>query len=120
MKQSANLKGWAGNTYMCEKIMAAFKISSCVREDHIYKDMWSLVLGEEMTCSRENDTIKILAVMKVSTIVGHFSGSISAASSLFLQKDGSSISCKVSSPRRYSSDLPQGGLEVPCLLTFST
>ena len=26
--------------------------------------------------------------------------------------------CRVSESRRYSSDLPQGGLEVPCVLTF--
>ena len=28
--------------------------------------------------------------------------------------------CRVNGSRRYSSDLPQGGLEVPCILTFST
>ena len=26
--------------------------------------------------------------------------------------------CRVSGSRRYSADLPQGGLEVPCVLTF--
>ena len=28
--------------------------------------------------------------------------------------------CRVNGSRCYSSDLPQGGLEVPCILTFST
>ena len=37
---------------------------------------------------------------------------------MFLGKSGSSITCKVTGLRRYSSDLPQGGLEVPCTLEF--
>ena len=37
---------------------------------------------------------------------------------MFLGKSGSSITCKVTGSRRYSSDLPQGGLEVPCTLEF--
>ena len=37
---------------------------------------------------------------------------------MFLGKSGLSISCIVTGPRRYSSDLPQGGLEVPCTLEF--
>ena len=33
--------------------------------------------------------------------------------------DGRSISCKVMDPhRRYSSDLVQGGLEIPCIITL--
>ena len=35
--------------------------------------------------------------------------------SLFLRKGGT-ISCKITGSRRYSSDLIQGGLEVPCIL----
>ena len=37
---------------------------------------------------------------------------------MFLGKSGSSISCVVTGPRRYSRDLPQGGLEIPCTLEF--
>ena len=29
------------------------------------------------------------------------------------------MSCEVTGVRHYSSDLPQGGLEVPCKLTFT-
>ena len=29
------------------------------------------------------------------------------------------ITCEVTGPRQYSNDLPQGGLEVPCRLTFT-
>ena len=42
---------------------------------------------------------------------------ISAAASLFLRYSGS-IKCKVTGSRQYSRDLPQGGLEIPCQLTF--
>ena len=83
----------------------------------MYKDTGPVV-REEFSCSRESNNDKdpyAVAVMKASTIVGHIPKSISAASSLFLQKDGSSMSCKVTGQRRYSSDLSQGGLVPPCL-----
>ena len=31
---------------------------------------------------------------------------------------GGSITCEVVAVRRYSEDLPQGGLEIPCLMNF--
>ena len=43
---------------------------------------------------------------------------ISAACYVFLGRAGSTISCKVTGPRRYSADLPQGGLEIPCSIEF--
>ena len=101
-------------------IMAAtVELSSCVSGHHIYKDIWSPMVGEELGCTRHIKDPYAVAVMRASTIVRHIPRRISADASLFLQKDGSSISCKVTGQRRYSSDLLQGGLEVPCLLTFS-
>ena len=41
---------------------------------------------------------------------------ISAACSLFLEKEDTTITCTITGKRRYSTDLPQGGLEVPCVL----
>lgn len=55
------------------------------------------------------------------TIVGHVPrniSNISAACHFFLRRYGNII-CQVTGRRRYSSDLAQGGLEVPCSLTFS-
>ena len=43
---------------------------------------------------------------------------MSAICSLFLRRGGS-IVCRTTGSRRYSQDLPQGGLEIPCLLFFS-
>ena len=37
----------------------------------------------------------------------------------FLKKYGGAIHCIVNGTRRYSHDIPQGGMEIPCLLCFS-
>ena len=57
-------------------------------------------------------------MMKGSTVVGHLPRAISAVCSLLLSRNGT-ISCKVTSTRRKSSDLPQGGLEIPCKQIFA-
>ena len=57
-----------------------------------------------------------MAVVKDGVIIGHLPRKISKICSLFLR--GGTISCIVSGGRRYSADLPQGGLEIPCKLLF--
>ena len=47
--------------------------------------------------------------------VGHIPRKISAICSIFIRR-GDSIVCLVDGSHRYSSDLPQGGLEIPCTL----
>ena len=59
-----------------------------------------------------------VAVCKESTIVGHIPRTLSATCFSFLSMEGSSICCRVTGPREYSRDLPQGGLQVPCTLEF--
>ena len=99
----------------------AFCLNSVVRGHHIYKDIWSSVHGEELHCKREIDNVHDLyavSVIKHGTgIVGHLPKRISTPCHLFLRKGGS-ISCIVNGRRQYSSDLPQGGLEVPCRLIW--
>ena len=76
--------------------------------------------GEELPCKRETGNDKdryAVAVMRGDTIVGHVPRKISAACSLFLRRNGT-IRCTVTGSRRFSADLPQGGLEVPCELKF--
>ena len=58
-----------------------------------------------------------VAVTKGELIVGHLPRKISAACSLFLHRNGL-ITARVTDSRQYSIDLPQGGLEVPCVLKF--
>ena len=82
--------------------------------------MWTSTVGEELNCQRERDNFKYLfaiAVMKESLIVGHMP-KISSICSVFL-RSSSTITCKVTGNRQYSADLDQGGLEVPCKLSFS-
>ena len=91
----------------------------CVRGYHVYKEVWAAAVGEELVCEREPDNASdryAVAVKREGTIVGHLPRKITRVCSLFLRL-GSSITCTVISHRRYSSDLPQGGLEVPCMLT---
>ena len=59
-----------------------------------------------------------VAVVTSGTTVGHVPRAISAVCHFFLRKSGT-IHCQVTGSRWYSSDLPQGGLEIPCILTFS-
>ena len=89
--------------------MDTFEFSSCVRGHQVYKS----VLGEELECRRETDDSSnpyAVAVLKMVPIIGHIPQRISAACSLFLYSDGSSIHCTITGSRRYSSDLPQEGL----------
>ena len=37
---------------------------------------------------------------------------------LYFLRRGGTISCRVTGHRRYSADLAQGGMEIPCTLTF--
>jgi len=51
-------------------------------------------------------------------IVGHLPKKISRRCSVFILRGGT-IRATVTGRRRYSSDLAQGGLEIPCKLKFS-
>ena len=59
-----------------------------------------------------------MAVKKDAITVGHVPKKISCICSLFLRRGGF-INCEVTGSRRYSADLDQGGLEIPCSLTFT-
>ena len=50
-------------------------------------------------------------------VVGHVPRKISVACSVFLELGGI-IRCTMMGPRQYSTDLRQGGLDVPCKLIF--
>ena len=98
-------------------------VESMVRGYHEYKTVWdSPVLGEELICAREiGNSYDPMAVAVKKEIhgetitVGHILKRISALCSIFIRRGGN-IKCTVNGSRRYSADLPQGGLEVPCFL----
>ena len=93
-----------------------------VRGYHVYKDIWDPVVGETLQCKRETDNGSdryAVAVFQDDKIVGHLPRKHSRLCSLFLDRGGS-ISCTVTGSRRYSSDLSQGGLEIPCSVIFKS
>uniref|UniRef100_A0A1X7T1W5 Uncharacterized protein n=1 Tax=Amphimedon queenslandica TaxID=400682 RepID=A0A1X7T1W5_AMPQE len=82
---------------------------------------WEPCIGEELVCSPQVNNphaCYAVAVCKSGTIVGLVPKIISRLCWLFLNKSGTEIKCFVTDTRRYSSDLVQGGLEVPCRFKF--
>ena len=53
--------------------------------------------------------------MKSGTVIGHLLKNLSCIYSLFMKRGGV-IQCRVAGRRTYSHDLPQGRLEIPCVL----
>ena len=85
----------------------------------MYQSVWLAVVGEQLACAREptnTSDVHAVAVLKSGTIIGHLPRKISTLCSIFL--GGGSIHCVVTGRRRCSSDLPQGGMEIPCSLHF--
>lgn len=83
-------------------------------------------IGKNLPCEREPgnlvDPYAVAVIQRSgssssSTVVGHVPRKISAACSLFLCKNGD-ITCTITGHRCRSTDLPQGGLDVPCNLHF--
>ena len=62
------------------------------------------------------EKLRDLFAIKLMEIVGHLLRKISATCSLFLRRGGK-IDCRVTGQRRYSRDLIQDGLEIPCFIT---
>ena len=111
---------------VAESMMAVpaehLRVESAIRGYHVYKEVWDAAIGEELLCRREtgnpNDLYAVSVVRGTdNTTVDHVPRKISVVRSLFLRKGGT-IQCQVTEKRRFSADLPQGGLEIPCMLTF--
>ena len=103
-----------------------FYIESMARGYHEYKSVWeNPVSGEELNCTRDignsHDPMAVSILKEIdgaTIVVGHVPRRISALCSVFIRRGGT-IRCIVNGHRRYSADLPQGGLEIPCLLFFT-
>ena len=89
----------------------------------INQSEWALVYHKILRCSCEEGNVHdpyAVKVMKSSRVVGHLPKKISTTYSLFLRKDGT-ILCQVTDERQKRSfNLVQGGLEIQCLLIFSS
>ena len=101
--------------------MSTFEVNCCVRVYHVYHRLWTATVGENLTCTREptNESDRYaVAITKDRSIIGHVPRKMSHACSMFLQRRGS-ITCPITGTRRYSVDLAQGGMEIPCKLFFT-
>ena len=101
--------------------MDTYERACCIRGYHVYRHIWSAAVGEVLSCEREPTNSRdryAVAVKKDEVAIGHLPCKVSRICSLFLRRGGT-IHCRVSGGRRYSSDLPQGGLEIPCQVVFS-
>ena len=77
--------------------------------------MWAIYF---IVSGNLNDVYAI-AIKNGASVIGHVPRKLSAACSLFLRLGGT-INCEITdNHRRYSADLPQGGLELPCKFVFS-
>ena len=97
-----------------------FELSGCIRGYHVFQHIWESEVGETLVREREPSNVNdryAVAVIRDGVIVGHLPQKISRVCSLFLLRGGS-INCTVIGGRRYSADLVQGGLEIPCNLHF--
>jgi len=98
----------------------SLEIESSVCGYHYYQDIWVPVIGEELECEQESGNLHdryAVAVLKAEVIVGHVPRKISTLCFIFI-RNGGSISSTITGSRRYSYDLAQGGMEVPCTLQF--
>ena len=88
-------------------------VKFCKLEKMVSFSMEAMVRG----LGNSHDAFSV-AVMRNDVIVGHIPKKISSVCSIFLLHGGS-IYCRVIGSRCYSAQLPQGGLEIPCVLTFT-
>ena len=105
--------------------MEAYEVDSIVHGHHVFKEIWTPFIGEDLECKRDvSDTRDAYAVGIMrqeetgsTAIVGHVPQITSATCSLFLQKEGS-IRCIITGNRQYSNDLSQGGSKYPVNSNF--
>ena len=64
--------GWGLlNTCTCA---STFDSTSCIRGHHVYKNVWTPTLGDELECRREGDNDfdrYAVAVLRRGVVVGH-------------------------------------------------
>ena len=94
---------------------AVYLHESVVRGHHVYKRVWSPVVGEilQLSCEDDNDHDRFsVSVMKAELVVGHVPRRLSRTVWHFLRHCGKAT-CEVTGRRKFGN-----GLEVPCLYRF--
>ena len=97
----------------------SFQLESSVRGHHVYKFVWTLVVGQFLQVQPEAENSHdayAIAVILDDVDVGHLPREFSRVAFYFLQHGGR-ITCEITGSRRLS-DVRNKGLIVPCLYTF--
>jgi len=82
---------------------------------HIYKEIWTPVINEILSCSQEHDNSEdpfAVSVIKDGDIVGHVPREVSCIVWYFIEHNGI-VDCQVSGRRKHGK-----GLEAPCIYRF--
>ena len=98
----------------------SFRIESTIRGHHVYKSLWTPVIGEKLCIQIEEDSAFddfTVAIWK-DVIVGHVPRELARICWYFLKKRHSSMICKITEHRRLS-EVEGKGLVVPCVYIFS-
>lgn len=96
-----------------------FMLESSVRGHHIYKRVWTPVIGQQLQVQAQRGNTHgrhAVSTVHAGVIVGHMPREIAKTASYFLQHGGR-ITCEVTGRRKLSS-VPSKGLVVPCEYTF--
>ena len=92
-----------------------------IRGHHVYKEVWTPITREVLQYEKEKGNshdlyldLYAVAVKKLDSIVCHVPRTISTLCHLFLSRGGSITCGTVTGIRKYTDDLLQGSLKVPC------
>ena len=101
-----------------------FAVNCCVCGFHIFKLFRDAPIGSILSAKYEDDPQSLVhdkyviaLINSESVTVGHFPKFMSKLAHFFV-KHGGKISCEITGSKRYSSDLEQGGLEIPAKIMF--
>ena len=85
---------------MCKLTKASFHLTSYIQGCHVYKDMWTPVIGEEVDSKLKSGNREgpyMVAIKRDDCIVGHVPCNISYVSASFIRHGGSIVN-SVSGP----------------------
>ena len=85
--------------------MSSYRMESCIRGFHIYKQVWTPFIGERLSCTRKRSNTEdpfAVTIKRGTETVGHVPHTISCVCTLFLRQRGS-ISCEVTGSSRPSA-----------------
>ena len=98
----------------------------CIRGYHIYNwTQWTTEIGSILTSEPEKrpgalvEDKYAIAIISNNQTVGHVPKFLSKLTFFFL-KHGTTLTVKVTRERRYSFDLPQGGMEIPAEFSYKS